>query len=47
MKKRKNLPALAAIAAAALLILAGIADGQPAAVMAKAVRICLECVGIG
>ena len=32
---------------AAVLIIVGILAGQPDSVLAKAVRICLECVGIG
>ena len=43
----KNKPAFIALIASAVLIAAGIAASQPAAVMAKAVRVCLECVGIG
>lgn len=38
---------IAAFAAAAVLIGIGIAAGQPGQVLAKAVRICMECVGIG
>ena len=30
-----------------LLIAAGIATGQPAAVLAKARVVCMECVGLG
>lgn len=44
---RSKLPALLLLLAGIVLILAGIAGGQPAQVMAKAVRVCLECVGIG
>lgn len=44
---KRNLPAMMAIAAAALLVILGIAQGQPAQVMSKAIRICMECVGIG
>ena len=43
----KNKPAFIALIASAALIAAGIAASQPAAVMAKAIRVCLECVGIG
>lgn len=44
---KKNLPTLCALAAALVLILAGILQGQQQEVLQKAVRICLECVGIG
>ena len=45
-KKRAALQ-LGLLAAAAALIAVGVALGQPGEVLAKAVRICLECVGIG
>ena len=29
------------------LLIVGIAAGQPSSVLAKAIRVCLECIGIG
>lgn len=43
----KKYGAIAALAAAVGLILTGLAAGQYGAVLAKAARVCLECVGIG
>ena len=44
---RRNVTAWLLIAAAAVLIVMGIRDGQPVQVLAKAIRVCMECVGIG
>ena len=44
---RRNVTACLLIAAAAVLIVIGICDGQPAQVLMKAIRVCMECVGIG
>lgn len=44
---KKNLPAAVTLALAAVLIALGIVQGQPAQVLAKAIRVCMECVGIG
>lgn len=44
---KRNFPAIAVIAAAALLVILGIVQRQPAQVMSKAIRICMECIGIG
>lgn len=35
------------LAAAVISVAVGIALGQPASVLGKAVRVCLECIGIG
>lgn len=35
------------LAAGLVMIIIGIAEGQPETVFSKAVTICLECVGIG
>lgn len=44
---KKNLPAWLALVSAALLIAVGILEQQPSQVLVKAIRVCLECVGIG
>lgn len=44
---KKKWVTLVLLLASFILIGIGIFEGQPAAVLAKAVRICLECVGIG
>ena len=44
--KKRMLPLLL-MAAGLVLLGLGIAQGQSAQVMAKAVRICMECVGLG
>ena len=49
MKQRikSALPTTLLLAVSATLIIVGATQGQAAAVLAKAVKICLECVGIG
>jgi len=48
VKMLRRIPAWAVICAAAVcMITAGILRGEVAALFAKAVRVCLECIGIG
>lgn len=47
MMTRKKALWAALVAAAVLLILLGVANGGARDVFAKAVNICMECVGIG
>ena len=44
---KKSIIAACLIALSLALIITGIITGQPADVLAKAVTVCLECVGIG
>ena len=44
---RRNLALGLTLAAGLALMALGIARGEPGLVMAKAVRVCMECVGIG
>lgn len=44
---KKNFFAYATLLVAGVLIGIGILDKQPAQVLAKAIRVCMECVGIG
>ena len=44
---KRNDPAVILITAAIVLIAIGIYMKQPGAVMRKAVRICMECIGLG
>lgn len=43
----KTLLGLAVLAAGAALVLIGINISEPATVMQKAIKICMECIGIG
>ena len=47
MDKRRNTAGWIVLTAGIILIAAGCILGQPDSVLAKAIRICLECVGIG
>ena len=44
---KRYIPAILLIITAAVLIAAGICLKQPDSVLHKAVRICMECIGLG
>lgn len=44
---KKHLGTIIGLMVATLFIAIGLADGQQSDVLNKAIRICLECVGIG
>lgn len=44
---RRNLPAILLIVLAIFLVVTGILLQQPESVLHKAVRICMECIGLG
>ena len=44
--KKRGITVLSLILAAALIV-AGVAEGQAKEVLMKAVRVCLECIGVG
>ena len=47
VENKLNIVRIFLIAAAAALILIGVARGDVAEVLKKAIGICLECIGIG
>ena len=38
---------LAVLLAAGCMIAAGVSNGEPEVVLAKAIRVCMQCIGIG
>ncbi len=44
---RRALPALGVLVLGAVFLAVGAARGEAATVLQKAVRICMECIGIG
>ncbi len=46
-EKKRYIVGTILLVAAAVLIIAGIRNGETAVVLRKAIRICLECIGIG
>lgn len=44
---KKYMPTILLLGAAAVLLAAGAALGEPADVLRKAANICFECIGVG
>lgn len=45
--KRKNIIRTVCLVIGCVLIMLGVLRGEPEAVLQKAVKLCLECIGIG
>ena len=45
--KKRNLIRIAIMLAAAAMIVYGISAGEPSIVLRKAIKVCLECIGLG
>ena len=45
--QKRDIITVALFVASVALIIAGIATGEPAIVLDKAVNVCMECIGIG
>ena len=45
--KRKHILRLCGLLCGAILILLGVLRGEPETILRKAVKLCLECIGIG
>ncbi len=45
--KRKRILRLGGLLCGAALVILGILRGEPALILQKAVKLCLECIGIG
>ena len=45
--KRRRMIQICLLTAAAVFIVAGVLRGEAAAVLTKAVHICMECIGLG
>lgn len=46
-EKNRTMIGTALLAVSIVLIIIGINSGEPATVLGKAIKICMECIGIG